>query len=66
MEHVRLYASAARNAVLGARFDDVGIHAANGCLLEKLLLMNSNRRTGFCGGSVENCALFVFQVIVDA
>jgi NADPH2 dehydrogenase len=62
-EYVQLYATAARNAVLGAGFDGVEIHAANGYLLDQFLQTNSNKRTDSYGGSVENRARFVLEVI---
>ena len=61
-EYVRLYASAARNAMHGAGFDGVEIHAANGYLPDQFLQTNSNARTDLYGGSVENRARFVLEV----
>ena len=61
-EYVQLHAKAARNAVLGAGFDGVEIHAANGYLPNQFLQTNSNARTDSYGGSVENCARFVLEV----
>ncbi|KAF8487147.1 NADH:flavin oxidoreductase/NADH oxidase [Russula ochroleuca] len=45
-EYLRLYASAARNAVLGAWLDSVEIHAANGYLPDQFLLTNSTVMSG--------------------
>ena len=61
-EYMQLYASAARNAVLGAGFDGVEIHAAFGYLPDQFLQTNSNERTDLYGGSVENRARFVLEV----
>jgi NADPH2 dehydrogenase len=61
-EYVQLFASAARNAVLGAGFDGVEIHAAYGFLPDQFLQTNTNKRTDLYGGSVENRARFVLQV----
>jgi len=61
-EYVQLYATAARNAVLGAGFDGVEIHLANGYLPDYILQSNSNRRTDFYGGSVQNRVRFVLEV----
>jgi 2,4-dienoyl-CoA reductase-like NADH-dependent reductase (Old Yellow Enzyme family) len=61
-EYVQLYASAARNAVLGAGFDGVKIHGANGYLPDQFLQTNSNERTDLYGGSVKNCVRFVLKV----
>ncbi len=61
-EYVQLYAKAASNAVLGAGFDGVEIHAANGYLPDQFLQTNSNARTDSYGGSVENRARFVLEV----
>ncbi len=61
-EYVQLHAKAARNAVLGAGFDGVEIHAANGYLPDQFLQTNSNARTDSYGGSVENRARFVLEV----
>jgi N-ethylmaleimide reductase len=54
----------ARNA-LGAGFDGVEIHGANGYLLEQFLQSHSNLRTDRYGGSIANRARLLFE-IVDA
>jgi NADPH2 dehydrogenase len=61
-EYVQLFATAARNAVLGAGFDGVEIHAATGYLPDQFLQTNTNERTDSYGGSVENRARFVLEV----
>ena len=61
-EYVQLYATAARNAVVGAGFDGVEIHAANGYLPDQFLQTNTNIRTDSYGGSVENRARFVLEI----
>ena len=61
-EYVQLFATAARNAVHGAGFDGVEIHAANGYLPDQFLQTNSNARTDLYGGSVENRVRFVLEV----
>jgi NADPH2 dehydrogenase len=61
-EYVRLYATAAENAVLRAGFDGVEIHAANGFLPDQFMQTNSNSRTDEYGGSVRNRARFMLEV----
>jgi NADPH2 dehydrogenase len=61
-EYVQLFASAARNAVLGAGFDGVEIHAANGYLPDQFLQTVTNARTDLYGGSVENRVRFVLEI----
>ena len=56
------YADAAKNAV-AAGFDGVELHAANGYLLEQFIRPNSNLRTDRYGGSLENRARFVLEVV---
>jgi N-ethylmaleimide reductase len=56
------YAQAARNAV-AAGFDGVELHGANGYLLEQFIRPNSNIRTDRYGGSIENRARFVLEVV---
>ena len=56
------YAQAAKNA-LTAGFDGVELHGANGYLLEQFIRPNSNLRTDHYGGSIENRARFVFEVV---
>ncbi|MBB6599586.1 alkene reductase [Luteimonas sp. MC1825] len=46
-----------------AGFDMVEIHAANGYLLQQFLATNSNRRTDGYGGSLENRARIVLEVV---
>jgi N-ethylmaleimide reductase len=59
---VEEYAQAAKNAV-AAGFDGVELHGANGYLLEQFFRPTSNRRTDRYGGSIENRARFVLEVI---
>jgi 2,4-dienoyl-CoA reductase-like NADH-dependent reductase (Old Yellow Enzyme family) len=61
---VQEYKQAARNA-LAAGFDGVEIHAASGYLPHQFLSARVNHRTDEYGGSVENRARFVRE-IVDA
>lgn len=56
------YAAAAENAMC-AGFDGVEIHAANGYLIDQFLQSRSNVRTDHYGGSVENRARFLAEVI---
>ncbi|MGU7785200.1 alkene reductase [Burkholderia sp. PU8-34] len=46
-----------------AGFDGVELHAANGYLLDQFLLDGSNDRTDAYGGSLENRARFLFEVV---
>jgi NADPH2 dehydrogenase len=62
-EYVKLYATAAENAVLKAGFDGVEIHSASGYFLDQFLQPASNQRTDEYGGSVENRLRFVLEVI---
>ncbi|WP_129135700.1 alkene reductase [Luteimonas sp. YGD11-2] len=62
------YASAAQRADR-AGFDMVEVHAANGYLLQQFLSTNSNTRSDRYGGSLENRARIVLEVVdavVDA
>ncbi|ENR90135.1 alkene reductase [Brucella abortus] len=57
------YARAAKDAVETAGFDGVEIHAANGYLIDQFLRGGSNQRTDEYGGSIENRARFLFEVV---
>jgi N-ethylmaleimide reductase len=46
-----------------AGFDGVEVHAANGYLIDQFLQDNSNRCTDAYGGSVENRARFLLEVV---
>ncbi len=46
-----------------AGFDGVEIHAANGYLIDQFLRSDSNHRTDEYGGSIENRARFLFEVV---
>ncbi|KAJ7106645.1 NADH:flavin oxidoreductase/NADH oxidase [Mycena epipterygia] len=61
-EYVELYAQAAKNAVK-AGCDGVEIHSANGYLPDQFLQDVSNKRTDDYGGSIENRARFVLEVV---
>lgn len=64
---VEQYRLAARHAI-EAGFDGVEVHGANGYLLDQFLRDGSNHRTDAYGGSIENRArllLEVMQAVVD-
>lgn len=56
------YPQAARNA-LEAGFDYMELHAAHGYLFDQFLQPASNKRTDKYGGSIENRARFLLEVI---
>jgi N-ethylmaleimide reductase len=56
------YAAAARNA-RAAGFDGVELHAANGYLIDQFLQDSANRRTDRYGGSIENRARLLLEVV---
>lgn len=57
------YRRAARAAVEEAGFDGVEIHGANGYLVDQFLRSGSNHRTDAYGGSIENRARLLFEVL---
>ena len=59
---VQSFRQAARNA-MDAGFDGIEIHAANGYLLDQFLRSGSNHRTDAYGGSVENRARLLVEVM---
>jgi len=61
-EIVEAYAVAAKNA-LWAGFDGVEVHAANGYLIDQFLCDGSNQRTDEYGGSIQNRARFLTEVM---
>ena len=56
------YRRAARNAI-AAGFDGVEVHGANGYLLDQFLRSDSNQRTDAYGGSIENRARLLLEVM---
>lgn len=56
------FVQAALNARL-AGFDGVEVHGANGYLLDQFLRSNSNHRTDEYGGSIENRARLLLEVV---
>lgn len=59
---VQAYAQAAKNAI-EAGFDGVEIHGANGYLIDQFLRDSANKRTDNYGGSFENRARFLFEIL---
>ena len=59
---VRDFATAAANAV-SVGFDGVELHAASGYLVQQFLSTNVNLRADVYGGSIENRARFLFEVL---
>ena len=62
---VAAFQQGARNA-LAAGFDGVEIHGANGYLLEQFLQSRSNRRTDRYGGSIEDRARLLLEIVQGA
>jgi N-ethylmaleimide reductase len=60
---VQRYQDAARDAVQVAGFDGVEIHAANGYLIDQFLKDGSNHRSDAYGGSIENRARLLLEVV---
>jgi N-ethylmaleimide reductase len=56
------YRTGAR-AAIDAGFDGVEIHAANGYLIDQFLKSGTNHRTDSYGGSIENRARFLLEVV---
>lgn len=54
---------AARHAVTTAGFDGVEIHGANGYLIDQFLKTGANQRGDDYGGSIENRARFLLEVM---
>lgn len=59
---VQDYRRAAANAI-AAGFDGVEVHAANGYLIDQFLRSGSNQRGDAYGGSIENRARFLHEVM---
>lgn len=59
---VQGFATAARHAQQ-AGFDGVEVHGANGYLIDQFLRSGSNQRNDAYGGSLENRARFLFEVL---
>jgi 2,4-dienoyl-CoA reductase-like NADH-dependent reductase (Old Yellow Enzyme family) len=60
--YVELFKKAAENAKL-AGFDGVGLQSSNGYLPDQFLESHSNKRTDQYGGSIENRARFILEVV---
>ncbi|TGV14118.1 alkene reductase [Mesorhizobium sp. M8A.F.Ca.ET.173.01.1.1] len=60
---VQDFRRAAKAAIEVAGFDGVEIHGANGYLLDQFLRSGSNHRTDAYGGSIENRARFLLEVV---
>lgn len=56
------FVQAAKNAI-GAGFDGVELHGANGYLLEQFIRPNANQRTDGYGGPIENRARFMLETV---
>lgn len=59
---VQAFASAAKSAI-AAGFDGVEVHGANGYLIDQFLRDSANQRTDIYGGSMENRARFLFEIL---
>ncbi len=59
---IEAYRKGAENAKL-AGFDGVEIHSANGYLLDQFLQDGTNKRTDIYGGSIENRARLLLEVV---
>ena len=59
---VAAYVQGAKNA-MAAGFDGVEVHGANGYLIDQFLRNGANQRTDTYGGSLDNRARFLFEVL---
>ena len=59
---VAAYVQGAKNA-MAAGFDGVEVHGANGYLIDQFLRNGANQRTDAYGGSLDNRARFLFEVL---
>lgn len=59
---VQAYAQGAKNA-MAAGFDGVEVHGANGYLIDQFLRDSANKRSDSYGGSIENRARFLCEVL---
>ena len=59
---VAAYVQGAKNAI-AAGFDGVEVHGANGYLIDQFLRNGANQRTDTYGGSLDNRARFLFEVL---
>jgi N-ethylmaleimide reductase len=59
---VTAFATAAKSAI-AAGFDGVEVHGANGYLIDQFLRDGCNQRSDAYGGSIENRARFLFEVL---
>jgi N-ethylmaleimide reductase len=59
---VAAYVQGAKNAI-AAGFDGVEVHGANGYLIDQFLRDTPNQRTDLYGGSLDNRARFLFEVL---
>ena len=57
------FRQAARNAIATAGFDGVEVHGANGYLLDQFLKTGANQRRDDYGGSIENRARLLLEVM---
>jgi len=57
------YRHAARHAISHAAFDGVEVHGANGYLLDQFLKTGANQREDAYGGSIENRARLLLEVM---
>lgn len=62
-EYIEMFSLAAFNAVDKAGFDGVELHGANGHLIEQFLRDTSNNRMDEYGGSIENRARFLLEIV---
>lgn len=60
--YVGYFKRAAKNA-MDAGFDGVEVHGANGYLIDQFLRDGSNKRQGPYGGSIQNRARFLFDIM---
>ena len=61
--YVEAYAQAATNAIIMVGFDAVELHFANGYLPDQFLQDVSNKRIDEYGGSIENRARFLLEIV---